>query len=97
MKPDDLKTALGFLLKELQKFIYETKELKLEVINLAEKMEEFLKRFKTAKKINFDNVIDSRSKAEIITYFLVILHLIKDQLIWAQQDERFSEITVEKI
>ena len=97
LKPDDLKTALGCLLKELRKFIYETRELKLEVINLAEKMEEFLKRFKAAKKINFSKVIDSRSKTEIITYFLVVLHLIKDRLIWAQQNERFSEITVERL
>lgn len=97
LKPADLKTALDGVLKELQKFIYETKEFKLEVINLAEKMREFLERFKTAPNLSFNKVTASQSRKEIITYFLVILHLIKDHLIKVQQDKHFSEITIEKI
>lgn len=97
LKVEDLKNALEGIIKELQKFIYETKEIKLEVINLAEKMREFLKRFKTAQKISFNKVTASQSKNEIITYFLIILHLIKDHLIKVQQDKQFSEITIEKL
>jgi len=97
LKPTDLKTALENIVKELQKFIYETQEIKLEVINLAEKMQEFLKRFKTAPKISFNKITDSQSRNEIITYFLVILHLIKDHLVQVQQNKRFSEITIEKM
>lgn len=97
IKPENLETALNRLLQELQKFIYETKDFKLEVINLEEKMREFLKRLETAQTFNFKKLIDSQSRAEIITYFLVILHLIKDHLIDAKQDKHFSEITIEKI
>ncbi|MFA5084147.1 MAG: segregation/condensation protein A [Candidatus Paceibacterota bacterium] len=97
IKPADLKTALDRLLKELQKFIYETKDFKLEVINLEEKMREFLKRMETAQTFNFKKLTASQPKAEIITYFLVILHLIKDHLIDVKQDRHFAEITIEKI
>lgn len=97
LKPTDLKTALEGIIKELQKFIYETKEFKLEVINLAEKMKEFLKRFKTASKISFHKITAAQSKNELITYFLVILHLIKDHLVRVQQNKHFSEITIEKL
>ncbi len=97
IKPADLKIALDSLLKELQKFIYETKDFKLEVINLEERMREFLKRLETAQTFNFNKLTDSQTKAEIITCFLVILHLIKDQLINVRQDGHFSEITIERI
>jgi len=97
LKPEDLKNALEGILKELQKFIYETKEFKIEVINLAEKMREFLTRFQTAEKISFYKITSAQSKKEIITYFLVILHLMKDHLIKVQQDEHFSEITIEPL
>jgi len=96
IKPEDLGTAIDKLLKELQKFIYETKDFKLEVINLEEKMQEFLKRLKITKTVSFGKLTSSQPKAEIITYFLVILHLIKDHLINVNQDERFSEIVIEK-
>lgn len=97
INPADLKIALDSLLKELQKFIYETKDFKLEVINLEEKMREFLKRLETAQTFNFNKLTDSQTKAEIIACFLVILHLIKDQLINVRQDNHFSEITIERI
>lgn len=97
LKVEDLKNALEGILKELQKFIYETKEFKLEVINLAEKMKEFLKRFKTSQKISFKKVTAAQTRNEIITYFLVVLHLIKDHLIKVQQNKHFSEITIEKL
>jgi len=97
IKPGDLEITIGNLLKELQKFIYETKDFKIEVVNLEEKMREFLERLKTAQTVNFGKLVGSQPKAEIITYFLVILHLIKDHLINVNQDERFSEIVIEKV
>lgn len=97
LKPTDLKTSIERLLVELQKFVYETKDFKLEIINLEEKMREFLERLETAQTINFGKITDSQSRAEIITCFLVILHLIKDHSIDVRQDEHFSEITIEKI
>lgn len=97
LKPSDLKNVIDRLLSELQKFVYETKDFKLEIINLEEKMREFLERLKTAQTVNFGKMTDSQSRAEIITCFLVILHLIKDHLIDVQQDTHFSEITIEKI
>ena len=97
LKPTDLKVVIERLLAELRKIVYETKDFKIEVINLEEKMREFLERLKTAQAVNFGKMTDSQSRAEIITCFLVILHLIKDQLINVEQGEHFSEITIEKI
>ena len=97
LKPTDLKVVIECLLAELRKIVYETKDFKIEVINLEEKMREFLERLKTAQAVNFGKMTDSQSRAEVITCFLVILHLIKDQLINVEQGEHFSEITIEKI
>ena len=97
LKPTDLKVVIERLLAELRKIVYETKDFKIEVINLEEKMREFLERLKTAQAVNFGKMTDSQSRAEIITCFLVVLHLIKDQLINVEQGEHFSEITIEKI
>ena len=97
LKPADLSAIIGRLLAELRKIVYETKDFKIEVINLEEKMREFLERLKTAQAVNFGKMTDSQSRAEVITCFLVILHLIKDQLINVEQGEHFSEITIEKI
>ena len=96
-KPTDLEVVIERLLAELRKIVYETKDFKIEVINLEEKMREFLERLKTAQAVNFGKMTDSQSRAEVITCFLVILHLIKDQLINVEQGEHFSEITIEKI
>ena len=90
LKPTDLKVVIERLLAELRKIVYETKDFKIEVINLEEKMREFLERLKTAQAVNFGKMTDSQSRAEIITCFLVILHLIKDQLINVEQGEHFS-------
>jgi len=98
INPADLEAALDRLLKELQKFIYETKDFKIEAINLEEKMREFLRKLETSTKtFNFKKLVHSQPKAEIITCFLVILHLIKDHLINVKQDNRFSEILIKKI
>lgn len=97
IKAGDLEIILDSLFKELRKFIYETKDFKLEVINLEEKMREFLKRLETVQIFNFKKLTGSQPKAEIITCFLVILHLIKDHMINVKQDEHFSEITIERI
>lgn len=96
LRIQDLEAAFGRLLNELQKFVYETKNLKVEVINLEEKMREFLKRIENIQTVNFGKLVNASPRAEIITYFLVILHLIKDQLIDVSQDEQFSEIVIEK-
>jgi len=97
IKPEDLKNSIVHLLNELQKLIYETRDFKLETVNLEERMQEFLEKLKSIQTINFGKLTSFQSKAEIITYFLVILHLIKDYLINVKQDEHFSEITIERI
>jgi len=96
LKIQDLEAAFGKLLSELQKFVYETKNFKVEVINLEEEMRKFLKRLEGVKTVDFGKLAGAQPKAEIITYFLVILHLIKDQMINVSQNERFSEMIIEK-
>jgi chromatin segregation and condensation protein Rec8/ScpA/Scc1 (kleisin family) len=39
---------------------------------------------------------NGKSKGEIVVLFLAVLHLIKDQLLDAEQDGHFSEILVAK-
>lgn len=69
--------------------------IKNQIINLKEKIEEILNRI-TEKSESFLNLTEKKSKSEIVITFLALLHLIKDQLIIAEQKENFKEIILKK-
>lgn len=69
--------------------------IKNQIINLKEKIEEILNRI-TEKPESFLNLTEKKSKSEIVITFLALLHLIKDQLIIAEQKENFEEIMLKK-
>ncbi|TSA44604.1 hypothetical protein D4R51_03410 [bacterium] len=78
---------------ELEKFLKPVVAVKNEIIHLKEKIEEILKRL-TEAPIGFKKMHLGRTRGELVILFLAILHLIKDQLISADQGEQFDEITI---
>jgi len=83
------------IIGELEKILKPTVALKKEIINLKATIEEVLQRL-TKGSFKFSHIHKGKSRAEIIILFLAILHLIKKQLIKAEQAGHFEEITVVK-
>lgn len=92
----DLIDPIEKIIAELKALIPEKKTIKKTVISIKEKMEELLNRFKQKAENSFKNVVESKSKLEIIVFFLAILHLIRDRLITSTQDDQFSDIIIKQ-
>lgn len=92
----DLVGPIEKIIAELKALIPEKKTVKKTVVSIKEKMEELLNRFKQKAENSFQNVIESKSKLEIIVFFLAILHLIRDRLITSTQDDQFSDIIIKQ-
>ncbi len=90
----DLIDPIEKIIAELKALIPEKKTVKRTVISIKEKMEELLSRFKQKAENSFKNVVESKSKLEIIVFFLAILHLIRDRLITSTQGDQFSDIII---
>ena len=67
------------------------------IITIEEKMKELASRFQEAAEHTFKNIASGKSKKEIIVSFLAILHLLRDRLINADQQEQFGDITFKKL
>ncbi len=78
---------------ELEKFLKPIVKVKNEIIHLKQKIEEVFKRL-TEAPVGFKKMHADRSRGELVILFLAILHLIKDQLISADQDGQFDEIVI---
>jgi len=92
----DLIGPIEKIIAELKALIPEKKTIKKIVISIKEKMEELLNRFKQKAENSFKNVVESKSKLEIIVFFLAILHLIRDRLITSTQEDQFSDIIIKQ-
>ncbi|MHB9019909.1 MAG: segregation and condensation protein A [Minisyncoccota bacterium] len=92
----DLMGPIEKIIAELKALIPEKKTVKKTVVSIKEKMEELLNRFKQKAENSFKNVIESKSKLEIIVFFLAVLHLIRDRLITSTQDDQFSDIIIKQ-
>ncbi len=91
--PAELKSGLQNLLGEIEKFLKPVVRIKKEMVDLKTKIEEIFSRL-TEKPVGFGQFKNGKSKSEIVTLFLAILHLIREQLISADQPGKFEEIII---
>lgn len=94
---------LGAILAELVKLFESIKRLELEtgtikekIITIEEKIKEITERLRSEKETKFANLASAKTKQEIIALFLAILHLAREQLVFLEQAERFSDIIIRK-
>lgn len=92
----NLKDRILNIIAKVEIIIPEKKIIKKLVFSLKEKTEELLSRFEKHKENNFNNIVQSRSKSklELIVFFLAILHLIRDSFITSTQENQFSDILI---
>ena len=80
---------------ELEKIFKPKTIIKNEIISLKNKIAEVLKRL-TETPLGFKKLHGDRPKNELVVLFLAILHLIKDQLVYAEQTAHFDDIKIAK-
>lgn len=93
LKLEDFNNNIKIILNILDIYFKPIIPVKNQIINLKEKIEEILNKI-TQKQESFFNLTEKKSKSEIVVTFLALLHLIKDQLIIAEQKENFNEIII---
>lgn len=91
----ELKSGLQALIGEIEKFLKPVVRIKSEIVNLRAKIEEIFARL-TAAPTKFGALKNGKAKGEIVVLFLAILHLMREQLVSADQSGQFEEITIVK-
>lgn len=91
----DLKKVLVKIAGEFEQFFKSKIIIKREMISLKAKIEEVLHRL-TAGPFRVSKLKEGTNRSELVVLFLAILHLIKDQLVFAEQTEHFGEIKIDK-
>ena len=91
-----LAKAVAKVAGELEKFLKPVVKVKNEIIHLKQKIEEIFKRL-TDAPIGFKKMNAGKSRSELVVLFLAILHLIREQLISADQTGQFEEITIARM
>ncbi len=92
--PQDLAVVLVNVTKEIEKF-RPIEAVKTEVINLQNKIKEVLQRI-TKEPVNLAHLSNKGSRKELITLFLAVLHLLKDELVSVEQNASFGDIVIAK-
>ena len=96
LKLSDLSRAALNLADLLKKITLEPQKIKSAIITIEQKIEELLQRFQTAAEHSFKEVTMSRPKAEVVIFFLAILHLLKDRIINIEQKGDFEDILIKR-
>lgn len=89
----DLVLSLSRILGEFEKVMKPVQKIKIEIINLKEKIEEVFKKL-TASPVGLNHFKEKGTRAELVVLFLAVLHLIKAQIVHVEQADNFGEITI---
>ena len=91
-----LAGALQNVFETIQTYQFETQTIREKIVSIEEKMKEIVERLGMEVETSFARLSSSKSRTEIILIFLAILHLAREQLIFLEQAEQFSEITIKQ-
>ncbi len=94
MKSEVLKSALDKILNSLGSFFLDTEKIKKQLFSLEDKIAELTKKIKSGIS-KFSQMIDNKNKEEVIVMFLALLHLLRDNIFVASQNDAFEEISIE--
>jgi len=86
--------ALNKLFESVKSIILETETIEQSIVTLEEKIEEIIRRLEESGESSFKNLYGARSRIEVITIFLAILHLAREQRVHLEQIEHFSDIII---
>lgn len=88
-----LNQSLDDIFKIFKQITLDSQKIEMPLIKLEEKIEEIIKQIKNGVS-GFGELAKEKSRMEIIVLFLALLHLLRDQIIKAEQEEKFADITI---
>lgn len=93
LKTGDLLLAIKKIFADLPSEFKLAQQKIRKVISLEEKIKELVMRLKNRLETNFRALAGGKkTKMEIVLTFLAILHLVREQIVTAEQKETFGEI-----
>lgn len=95
LNAEDLRKSFAKLIGEMEKLAKPKAVIKRQIVSLSSKIKEILKRV-SDKPASFHALKSDKTKEELVILFLAILHLLKDQLIFAEQAGHFEDIKIAK-
>ena len=94
IKGEDLLESIAKLARDLALFFPQQESTKVKLVNLEEKIRELILRVDKVFKTSFNEVTRDKNRSEIIVLFLALLHLLKDNLVNINQQDKFSDIEI---
>lgn len=91
-----LESAMISLFSVLQGLVPETKQIKMTVVTLQEKIAELTERLSKATAFTVKGKAGKHEKQEIIVLFLAVLHMLAARTLNVEQSDMFSDIVVRK-
>jgi segregation and condensation protein A len=88
--------ALTRVYEGLQKFVLETETIHDTILSLEEKMKDIISRMTSVTETTLQRMAGA-SKGDLVVTFLAMLHLAREQLVFLEQSDHFSDIIVRKI
>jgi segregation and condensation protein A len=86
------------VLKRIKPIIILPQKVIQKAIKLSERIQQIRELVLKEACTSFNKLIcDSKTKTEKIVSFLAILELVKQKILWVEQDELFKDITLKKI
>ncbi|MEK7193646.1 MAG: segregation/condensation protein A [Patescibacteria group bacterium] len=94
---DALFESLRKIFSVFQKLETEEQTVKEKIITVEEKIQEIIRRVSELGSTSFRHLSETKSRSEIITLFLAVLHLAREQLIFLEQKSYFSDILINAV
>jgi chromatin segregation and condensation protein Rec8/ScpA/Scc1 (kleisin family) len=92
---EEVLAALIRIYDSLRKFVVETDTIRDTIVSLEEKMKDIVSRMQSLATTTLRSM-GGGSRSELVVTFLAVLHLAREQLVFLEQGERFSDIIVRK-
>ena len=97
LTPVALQNSLNRIISEWQGMMEETEVIRERIITLEEQMKAIVERLHHATQVKLTDFSASQSREELVVVFLALLHLARDQMVFLDQKEQFSDIMVNKL
>ena len=92
---EDLFQAATKFIAGVQQFLMPVREVAAEAMSLKSKIEEIISKLSQNPE-TFSGFHKEKTRSELVVLFLAILHLVREQIIHAEQDAHFGNIFIAK-
>jgi len=97
LKVDFLETAMRGLLKKLEPFLALQKASLRKVTSVQERIKNIHTAIMDRAMFSFSEITGSGSKVDVITNFLALLELVKQQIVNVSQHNLFDDINIKRV